>query len=211
MFISDLKNRAGLTLIEVLVSASVLIIGLMAILVAAVALLKNTQFSKDFLIATSLAREAIEVVRNQKDQNLRSGRIFDYLDASTQLRDFDFAILEFNDTGGFDGEFKISESAQNWNDCVSSSSCQVNFFSTKGLYGNGTLDGQTGESSNFYRLVKIDPIYCLGNVPGSLIGNGDNFVCKADEIIGLKVTTRVGWYKSSDLKKVEISSSFYRP
>jgi len=61
--------RQGFSLIEVLVSLFVLSIGITAIAVLMVDNIKNLQTSKNQIVASQLAQEGIELVRNLKDNN----------------------------------------------------------------------------------------------------------------------------------------------
>ena len=63
------KNNQGLTLIEVLAVTAIFVIGLAAMLTSAVGIFKSAVFSGDYLVATNLAREAAEIVRNKRDNN----------------------------------------------------------------------------------------------------------------------------------------------
>lgn len=66
---SKIKSRRGETLIEVFVATMVLVVGaLAATRLFAVATINN-QLTKERVIATSLAREGIEAVRNIRDTN----------------------------------------------------------------------------------------------------------------------------------------------
>ncbi len=63
------RNQSGITLIEVLVASSILIVGIVAALILAMYSLRVAEVSKQELIATNLAREGVEVVRNIRDSN----------------------------------------------------------------------------------------------------------------------------------------------
>ena len=63
------KIKRGFSLIEVLVSLFVLSIGITAIAVLMVNYIKDLQTSKNQIIASQLAQEGIELVRNLKDNN----------------------------------------------------------------------------------------------------------------------------------------------
>jgi hypothetical protein len=202
-------NRTGLSLIEVLVAASIFIIGLMAMLSASVALLSATRFSKNYLIATGLAREAVEIVKNKRDENYLLGNNF-----NNSLKDINFAIIEFDDQNpNFDGRFKIVEITDNIDDCVTNKTCQLKFFPSKNLYGSGTVQGDNGEPVSFYRLLTFENILCqTGTVPEAWIytttGDPNTFVCTQGEIIGLQATATVKWY-DKQLQFLEITNKFY--
>jgi len=64
-----MKNCKGFTIIEALVSIVVLSIGITSCVGLASYVLKNSEISKDRLIAVNLAQEGIEVIRNIRDTN----------------------------------------------------------------------------------------------------------------------------------------------
>jgi len=100
------KNGAGFTLLEVLVALSVLIMGLLA----SVSLLTKTSslntVISDRLIASHLAQEGVELVRNLIDNNILAGRIWN---SGLSIGDYqidynDNSLQNFTDTPlKFDG------------------------------------------------------------------------------------------------------------
>jgi len=64
-----LSARQGFSLIEVLISLFVLSFGITAIAILMVNNIKNLQTSKNQIIASMLAQEGIELVRNYRDNN----------------------------------------------------------------------------------------------------------------------------------------------
>lgn len=69
-----LKSRRGETLVEVLIALTVLVVGVMGFLRLLGVASVNNQITKERVIATNLAREGLEAVRNIRDTNwLRFG------------------------------------------------------------------------------------------------------------------------------------------
>ncbi|MFH0776636.1 MAG: hypothetical protein V1936_03430 [Patescibacteria group bacterium] len=66
---SQIKSRRGETLIEVLVATIVLIVGALAAARLFAIATVNDQLTKERVIATNLAREGLEAVRNIRDTN----------------------------------------------------------------------------------------------------------------------------------------------
>lgn len=209
-----LKNN-GTTLIEVLVASSVLIIGLAAILTSALGFLNVTGFSKNYLIASQLAREGIEVVRNQRDLNWLNGKDFDYLDETHKLTTINQAIIIFYDDP-FKGKFFIYPLNAGMDDCIIiDQSCQLRFFSNANynLYGNGSLTDFTDETINFYRLLTFEPIECgADTVFSDWIGDDLTDLCDdspSADIIGLEVKATVKWYKNDQLQTLEVTDKLF--
>lgn len=72
------KNIRGFSLVETLVSISILLLALTPALFAAYKSISYSAFSRDQIVAFYLAQEAIEFVRNTRDNNVLGG--FAWLD-----------------------------------------------------------------------------------------------------------------------------------
>jgi len=64
------QNQAGFTLLEVIIAMFIILVGLVGILTLANLSLKSASLSKMRLIASGLAQEGIEVVRNMRKSQL---------------------------------------------------------------------------------------------------------------------------------------------
>jgi prepilin-type N-terminal cleavage/methylation domain-containing protein len=67
------KNKRGFTLLEVLIAVSVLVIGAVAAFSTIASTIRSTTFAKDKLIASFLAQEGIEIVKNIRNTNWIQG------------------------------------------------------------------------------------------------------------------------------------------
>ena len=70
----DATNRRGFSLIETLIAVSVLMMAVAGPLSIASRGLISAQFARDQIIAFHLAREATELIRNKRDENILSGQ-----------------------------------------------------------------------------------------------------------------------------------------
>lgn len=214
MNFKSLKNKQGTTLLEVLIASEVLIIGLAAILTSALAFLDVTAFSKNYLTASQMAKEAVEVVRNKRDENWLNGRNFDYLDGPDKLTNIDWAIIKFP-YNYFDGQLIIEPIDLAMDACITTDqidqSCQLHFFSNANynLYGNGSLTGFTDEPINFYRLLTFEPITCEDAVFEDWRNGDIDDLCVTGDIIGVEVKATVKWYKNSQLQSVEVADKLF--
>lgn len=195
-----LNNNKGLSLIEVLIAGSVFIIGLMAMLTSSVALLSAARFSKNHFIATELSREAIEVVKNKRDQNYIDNKDFnDGLKFASKA-----AVLKFFGGQTFTGEFYLEDAGfSTLEDCISNSSnCDIWFSSSKGMYGD------IGDKKTiFYRIILFNDIKCKDTVPSNLIQE----FCGGDieKVVGLEAVARTAWYRKDNMQYVDISTRLY--
>jgi hypothetical protein len=68
-FQNKIKDKSGLTLVETVVAVFILALGISAFMVAAKNGLQSSFFAKDRTTAFYLAQEAIEVIKNNRDEN----------------------------------------------------------------------------------------------------------------------------------------------
>lgn len=74
MFNKSMKNKKAFSIIEVLTAVFVLSIGITAVLALMAGNVKNSINARDGIIASGLAQEGIELVRNIRDNNFISGK-----------------------------------------------------------------------------------------------------------------------------------------
>ncbi len=67
------KNKKGFSILEVIISAFVLSIGIVAVMGLISSSLKNSVDSRNQIIASELAQEGVELVRNVRDTNYVKG------------------------------------------------------------------------------------------------------------------------------------------
>lgn len=194
------NNNYGMTLLEVMAVASIIIIALSAMLAAAVGLFKNTVFSGDFLTATNLAREGIEVIRNQRDDNFLAE------DTWNSGFDFEWANIKLDLAGGFTGNFFIEEAPYNMDECLVNRNCRIYFDAGSGLYGDSSMvvTLPNAEATKYYRLLQLVPILCNFDMAGSGLCVEDD-----DQPIGASVYSVVKWYRNDKLQEVIVKTDLY--
>ncbi|HBH46280.1 MAG: hypothetical protein A2445_04565 [Candidatus Jacksonbacteria bacterium RIFOXYC2_FULL_44_29] len=196
------KNNQGLTLIEVLAVTAIFVIGLAAMLTSAVGIFKSAVFSGDYLVATNLAREAAEIVRNKRDNNF-------LMDQNWQ-EGFDYAraVVKPEFAGGvFKGAWSIEEATYSLADCLDvNHSCQFYYDAGTGLYGDS---GMTIPSllpnavpTKFYRLLEFNEKSCSTELETAGL-------CVAGEIIGVTVTVHVNWQQGAKWNPVTLETDLY--
>jgi type IV pilus modification protein PilV len=67
-------RKNGFSMIEVLISVFVLLIGIVGVTSLSISSIKTSMDSRDNSVATQLAQEGIELVRNIRDNNLATGK-----------------------------------------------------------------------------------------------------------------------------------------
>ena len=191
----SLTNQTGQTIAELLVACFIILIGLAAILTASISILNTVSVSKDIVIATNLAREGLEVVRNKRDNNWLAGAIFDNgLNFGGQAKNITKLLVNINTVNL--NNFVQADSIINCEpDCVL-------YLSPVILY-NHTL----GEKTKFSRLITLTPICkkatdfpdvdidCVQPLPG--------------DKIGIKTESQVGWQQKSSWRIVTLREYLY--
>jgi Tfp pilus assembly protein PilV len=192
------KNLKGMTLMELLIASAIFIIGLGAMISASIALLGATNFSKSYLLATQLAREGIEVVKNIRDENFVNNRPFD--DGMTLVNR---AIIKFPAGGLSTGKLIIAnDDHPTIDDCINDTvnkTCQLYFSTTDNTYGDASGGGAP---TNIYRLLTFETITCTGDL-------ANQNLCLDLETIGKNIKSEVKWYEGDRPYSVVITEALY--
>ncbi len=164
------KNQAGQTLIETLVASVVLVMGISAAVGLAIYGLGATSGVNKQLIASGLAREGIEAVKNMRDTNwLRSSADTNCFDFYTQTN---IALCHknwLNASGGYNIDpgtsqtytlgTKLTGTNDYWNLVPTSTLFGVSYSpadQSNGLYSIGTTGvSVTNSTSKFGRMITI--------------------------------------------------------
>jgi type II secretory pathway pseudopilin PulG len=82
----NLKNKKGFSLIEVFASLMILSFGIAAVVILMMQSIRSSQTARDQIIASMLAQEGIELVRNLKDNGDLDGSYDNSSDSDNDLR-----------------------------------------------------------------------------------------------------------------------------
>ena len=200
----DLNNK-GYTLIEILITFSILVVGLIGYLALAVKTLALEPIGKDKLIATELAQEGIEIIRNIRDTNWMDDTVsFDYglfnaLDY-TLVVNYDTSVDDLiNDASDYFGPQQIdSINTELYYDSLTD-----NYLH---LFVPPTADQK---KTKFKRLIKTEPIcdcFTCCTVD-NICQSGDN--CGDDDKIGIQITSLVQWKSKGLNYQVEVIEQIY--
>ncbi len=218
-----LKTKSGQGILEVVVAISVITVALVAIINLAIFNINVQGYNHNMLVASNLARESIEVVRNIRDSN--------WLDAT---KNWDDSLVVNPDTDqdheentfvihnqsseqhSFD--YDIYSVGASWNTCFIKNYTFYRLYfrsviasSGHKLYNNFlnflSIDN---EASNFYRLIYINPICWNGN--NEIILNHYGDICDNHagyEKVGMEVISKVAWKQKGDFKTLEVEDRLY--
>ncbi len=137
---SNVKAIDGFTLVETLIAISVLLISIAGPLTVASRSLVASRYSRDQIVAFYLSQEAVELIRNKRDNNAISGSMW-----TTDLSSC------FSSNGckvdATDGSFSI---------CTSGGCPVLNKHKTTGFYSYS--NGSNWDPSIFTRTINIEQI-----------------------------------------------------
>ncbi len=138
MFLKIKKNKKAFSIVEVLISLAVVSIAFVAILSLSFSNVSTQTYNKNQLVASMLAQEGVELVRNLRDQNWLDGNNFskDILDT-----DGTFVIDEKN--------FLVDDTPNNINDDETKL-----YLNSDGFYEHDS----TGTSTPFRRLMEVSSV-----------------------------------------------------
>ncbi|PLX27382.1 hypothetical protein C0583_03650 [Candidatus Parcubacteria bacterium] len=172
---SLLKNNQGFTLIELLVSFIIITSSVLGIFSLIIQNIQVQKINKDQLIASQLAQEGLELVRNIRDYNWLHDDIYDTWYGITGGSSVEFSIIDYNDsaeagvtpvTGISDPQTRLYKNAN-------------------GFYTHDV----TGTATQFSRVIKIEydditspeQIMVESNVQWEINGKTYNYI--ADTIL----------------------------
>lgn len=154
-------NKKGFTIVEILIAFSVMTVGLLAVLALFTQNIQARSYIKNKLIASMLAQEGIELVRNIRDDNWHN-TIKDW-DIGSGLGMVDDIIQSGNNRSyTIDYDNGIDGSIDN----LSNARLYIN---NDGFYDHTV----SATSTEFFRLIKVIPIDMDFN------SNFDNFQLKS--------------------------------
>jgi prepilin-type N-terminal cleavage/methylation domain-containing protein len=144
------NNKKGFTLLEVMLALGVITIGLMGVSSLVLQNIQVQDINKNYLVASMLAQEGLELVRNIRDTN------FLKMDLGYDWKNGDLALLN-NDIvrGASIGGFK--EYAINYDKTIKDVTMSWSDDNTKLFFYNGIYDhnGLNGVLTPYRRLIRV--------------------------------------------------------
>ncbi|MFH1598485.1 MAG: hypothetical protein ABIB97_05490 [Patescibacteria group bacterium] len=191
------KNSAGQGMIELVVSISIIVIGIVAVLSLSIVTITTARESLLSVEAANLAREGIEVVRNIRDTNwlkIQSGE--EGIEWDTGLYDDTFP---YEDVAS--AEFDPATGAWNLNFDIPDSRLKRLADGTYIYYGS-PLEGPLSAFSRYIFLVPlcVDPGFGERLIPGG---------CGALKKIGIQVISDIRWRDRTKNRSVIVEEYLY--
>jgi len=192
-----MENRVGQSMIEAIVAVAIIGIALVGFLSQSTYnyLAVSESFTRN--IASNLAREGVEVVRNMRDTNWLKGCPNPEKPAECFVWNSGFSHnMEYSAVAILDvdaHQWSLSFVNKAFDACVADETCRL----YKNQSGIHTASPVNAEPSIYYRQLELRPICADETACG---GDG---VCQSGEKcpgaqIGVEVAARVGWKKGAD-------------
>jgi len=200
-------NQKGETLIEAMLAIAIILMALIGVLSLSSFNYFAGKETFNRNIAGNLAREGVEIIRNQRDSNWLQG-CFD-LEQKIDCAFWNSHLAEgvsikvlpyFDETGR---QWKLTPTDSDILKCSADESCLVK-KTPDGFYGSESAV----EETKFSRLVEINPI--CANIADC---GGDGICVGAEkcfsEQIGLRVVSMVRWTEPQGVRNVKLEERLY--
>jgi hypothetical protein len=179
---------------------SVIIIGLTAASGLVFSNIRTQEISSDRLIASNLAREGIELVKEIRDSNWLTGAVInaglsdgtDY-SAIPVWTDAQFTGLDFTPDAISDADAVVKMSS-------------TNAETIGALYVQGS--SYPGTDTIYRRLLLLEPI-CWDGVSADTTIVGEGSDCGASSVVGVHITSTVTWDKRGKTRTSQIVDEMY--
>lgn len=185
-------NQRGQGLLELIVAIGIITGALMSILTLTTSSVGQAEESGTMIVASNLAREGVEVVRNIRDTNwLVGNKKWDSGLAAgndyTAIAVFDLDTMEWH----------LEFAPDNMNDDA------TKLYLSNGVYNQNDLAG-TGNLTKYRRLITLDEICASGEIRES----GQS--CDPSNIkIGIRVTAEINWFVKGIPRKIIVEDRIY--
>ncbi len=154
------KNTLWFSIIEVLVGIFIFSLGLTSIFALLTSSLNLNELNKNKIIASNLAREQIELVRNIRDTNYTTLHSWDLWDPTGSVNNRFEIGKYYKIENNFDGGFHVStEEIQNfWEGASELSWAMTNYRLYRTPQWIYTYDDTGNQATHFYRYLTIEPV-----------------------------------------------------
>jgi type II secretory pathway pseudopilin PulG len=207
MLLKTIQNNKGQSLIELVVAISIILIGVVSTLVLTVATIRGGKASEMQTIASNLAREGIEVIKQHRYNNwlkIESNAIsFQEWDEGLYNPVYsNYLTVDFNPVTPATWNLDFNIEATTVQNCLDNGNCRL--YLNNGIYSHN----QTGTATPFYRIITINPI-CLG-VSGDEKIVKNSYQCAVnEEKIGVQVISDVRWRERGSWASVMLEDHLY--
>lgn len=198
------KKRNGQGLLELIVAIGIIIAGVVATLTLVISSIQAGRKSADKIIASNLAREGIEIVRNIRDSNwITTGSNWD--DGLISGTD-PTAIPIIDNTNATSLDFTPSNFGAV---CVGGKPDCTKIYKSDSYYIQRSDPSNLSETY-FYRLLYLNPICQDSSGTEQILNKTSTDNCPTGyEKVGIRVISEIHWPNSSGKNVVEVEDRLY--
>ncbi len=194
------NNNQGQGLVEVIIAIAIIATGVVGALTLTFSSLSYSETSVKQIVAANLAREGIEIIRNNRDSNWLEGD--HWLEPYWTASDYDGII-----------EFDPATNLYNLNTVPDYAGFDTNttelLLNADNLYLHSSVDA-TGIPTGYHRMFYGYVITCQHNVSGNLRSIISTQTCNAVETeVGVKMVVEVRWQEKSGVKTYKLEENLY--
>jgi type II secretory pathway pseudopilin PulG len=222
------RKKRGQGILEVVIAMSVIVIGLVSIMSLVFFNINVQNYNHNMLVASNLAREGIEIIRNVRDSNwLNSDKDWDESlfieEGSTEDEDANsFVTISWNQWPNFperSSGYGIVPAGMLWENCINdeyqtgSAICKLSLipldaYPSYKIFSH-SINSLVGEDTNFYRMIYINEICAIGTEENILNDYRDFCENHGRTKIGMQVISKVGWKNKGSMKIIEVEERIY--
>lgn len=193
--ILNTSHESGQSLVEMVIAIGIILTGLIGALALTISNLTGSAEAGTRVVATNLAKEAVEVARNIRDTNwLKDNAWDDGLFSGT-----DFSAIAVFDTATGQWSLDFSPNA------VSDEAAKL-YLSSDNLYLQDTSP-PAGNPTIYSRLISLYPV-CFNEGTRTETSNGGP--CAVGEVkIGIRAVAEVKWTESGRARDLMVEDKFY--
>lgn len=216
MFIRQKKiiNQSGFTLVETLITLVVFSVGLLAIYTLSITNLNATRDNYRRTLSANLAREAVELIRNQRDSNWLA------IDANEDCGDpsydsfpictWDYGLTSDYAIVSFENQEPTSLACSSFEDCLALEESNIYFYNNGGEQHYTHVSG-AAKNTGIKRVVRLQAI--CRDTSTDLAQSSESLVDTADCDIGTKIgvlaTVRAQWNLLGRNQFIDIAEKIY--
>lgn len=225
-----IKKSKAQGILEVIIAIYIAVVGILSIMNLVISSIKVERLNNDMLVATNLAREGVEIVRNIRDSNWVNGSSWDTglsypIANGGPERSF---MINNNYLITSNNGYNLIPIGIRWNDCIQQgdlSKCKIWLAwrddESKKMYVQDLetiiANGYNYSGTNFYRMIYIQSICYDPNQilleNRELINKSTTRTCNemfaGSTEIGFYIKSVVGWQGGDSMKTITISERIY--
>jgi len=196
----SLDNEKGQGLIEMLIAIAIILTAVVGGLTLMVASFNANRESEFRTVAANLAREAVEICKNERNSTWLNGAVFESWFTNPDL-DYS-AVPVFDEVAG---EWTLDF----FPDDISDPEARV-FSYTIGDYSGlmNNFNALDSEETKYRRMIYFNPIcWDAANSAEHMISDGE--ICAPDEVIGVKIRAITEWQDRGTTHDVDLELRLY--